>query len=404
MTLPPADSSPQSAPPERFVIGCMTGTSLDGIDLAAARLTGCGLALRAEFVLHTAAPLGDLARDLRALAEQKPMTAGDMARLSRDFALAHARAIASLLHDLQFDRAPDLIAIHGQTVFHQPPLSWQLMNPWPIAQAFGCPVVTDLRGVDLAAGGQGAPITPLADWILFRDSNEARAVVNLGGFINITFLPLDDGRDDQVRAIRGGDLCACNQVLDAVARHALGRPFDEDGQAAARGTPDDEAVDALLHVLRAQRDAGRSLGTGDEAAAWVNRFVSRVRPDDLAASATEAIGRMVRESLASDGDDCENRARVDSILLAGGGARNQTLVRAIAADRAGMQPVTCRTSDDLGVPIEAREALAMAVLGALAFDGVPITLPAVTGGAHGPQRAGLWCWPTGMPPVTGTGR
>lgn len=369
----------------------MTGTSLDGIDLAAVRLTGRGLAMRAALVHHTAAPLDDLAHDLRAIAEQKPMTAGDIARLSRDFALAHARAIASLLRDMQFERAPDLIAIHGQTVFHQPPHSWQMFNPWPIAQAFGCPVVTDLRGADLAAGGQGAPITPLADWILFRDAAEARAVVNLGGFINITSLPRADG-DDRVHAIRGRDLCACNQVLDAVARRALGKPFDKDGQAASRGTADDAAVDALLDILHSQSELGRSLGTGDEAAAWVDRFVAHLGPDDLAASATEAIGRTVREAVNAINEEGDE-ARIGSIILAGGGAKNRALVNAIAAERGGRRFITCRTSEDVGVPVEAREALAMAVLGALAWDGVPITLPAVTGGPQSPHRAGLWCLP-----------
>src|SRR5690606_34298498 len=91
--------------------------------------------------------------------------------------------------------APDLVAVHGQTVHHEPPVSWQLVNPWPIAQYADCPVVTDLRGADLAAGGQGAPITPIADWLLFRDRREGaggrqtRVVVNLGGFCNITLLP-----------------------------------------------------------------------------------------------------------------------------------------------------------------------------------------------------------------------
>ena len=199
---------------------------------------------------------------------------------------------------------------------HSPPDSMQIMNPWPLAQRLGCPVISDLRGADLAAGGQGAPITPVADWVLFRSLDEDRAIINLGGFCNVTTLPARSGPE----SVRGFDVCACNQVLDACARTALGRAYDEDGQAALSGTPDEAAVGALLAVLRDQASGRRSLGTGDECGACVERFCS-LAGVDLMASAARAIGTVIGERVRGPG----------APVLAGGGVRNAALVRSMVA-------------------------------------------------------------------------
>ena len=207
----------ESSDMTRHVVGVMTGTSIDGMDVALVRVTGRGLDMRAELVRHISAPLGDLQPRLRAAADQQPMTAGEFAQLVWDFGVLHANVIERLLQAEK--RKPDLICIHGQTVFHQPPISWQLVNPAPIAARFDCPVVSDLRQADLAHGGQGAPITPIADWILFRDSTRTRAIVNLGGFCNVTIVPRQ----------RAGPFSApCTRkigVVDDSARSCF-RPFE----------------------------------------------------------------------------------------------------------------------------------------------------------------------------------
>lgn len=374
----------RNAPEPRLAVGTMTGTSLDGLDVAAVAIEGEGLAMRAALVAHRSFPLG-LAARLRDACDGKPAPAGEFAGLARAFGLAHAEAIAATLAGHRPGLTPDLIAVHGQTIFHRPPVSWQLVNPFPIASAFDCPVASDLRGADLAAGGQGAPITPLADWILFRGES-ARAVVNLGGFCNLTVLP-PASRPEAEAAIAGFDACACNQVLDAAARTALGKPFDADGATAAGGVPDGPAVHRLRDLLERQRREGRSLGTGDEAGAWVTDHAPRLRPADLLASAAAAvggaIGAAIREGLTRFGPD------VGEILLAGGGARNRALVAAIAAEAR----CPCRTTADVGVPIEAREAMGMAILGTLAFDGAPTTLPQVTGRRVHQIADALWCLP-----------
>lgn len=329
----------------------MTGTSIDGMDAALVQMTGDGLDLQARLVRHISRPLGPLAERLRAAASQHPMSSSDFAALAWDFGLLHGQIIGELLDD---QAAPDLIAVHGQTVFHEPPVSWQLINPAPIAAKFACAVVYDLRQADLAIGGQGAPITPAADWVLFRDRAKSRAIVNLGGFCNVTVLPADRDREAHSRVV-GFDVCACNQVLDAIARLALGQPFDVDGKAARAGQVRFEVAEQLLALLRRQRAASRSLGTGDEAVAWVDQHAKVMTGNDLAASAVEAVARCVAAALAEHG--------ADEIIIGGGGVKNAALLARLS--EAAATPL--RISDELGIPAEAREAVCIAVLGDRAF-------------------------------------
>jgi anhydro-N-acetylmuramic acid kinase len=352
----------------------MTGTSLDGIDVAAAEIRGIGLQMQARLIRHDHADLGPLAGDLRRAAEQEPMTAETLAGLSLALGKRYAEVVGVAAGDGQ---RPDLIAVHGQTIVHRPPVSWQLINPAPVALRFNCPVVFDLRQADLAAGGRGAPITPVADWVLFGDPETRRAVVNLGGFCNVTVLG-EDG-DEPLAGVRGFDVCACNQVLDAAARRGLDAPYDDGGRAALLGDAQDDAVAELAEILVRQRSSGQSLGTGDEAGSWVATYGGRLRPQDLAASAVDAIARCIGDALSAHD--------VDEIVVAGGGVRNEALVEALRR-HAGLP---LRPSDELDVPVQAREALAMAVLGALCADRVPITLPRVTGRADTAPLAGTWC-------------
>lgn len=361
--------------PPRLALGSMTGTSIDGLDVAAVRLTGRGLGLTAQFVAGLSVPLGPLAAPLRALAEQRPMTAGDISRLNLDFSLLHADALQQLITHI--GSPADLVALHGQTVFHAPPASWQLINPAVVAHHLGVPVVSDLRAADLAAGGQGAPITPIADWVFFAHPAEHRAIINLGGFCNITLLPPRSA--GSLPAFSGFDACACNHILDAVARTCLGAPYDSGGRAALSAAPDPAATSDLTAILAAQGAARRSLGTGDEAAAWINRHRTRATGPALAASACQAIAATIAARLGAP----------HQVLLAGGGAANAALTAAIARACA---PAQVTPTDTLGLPAPFREAAAIAVLGALSADAVPITAPATTGVAH-PPVAGLWCGP-----------
>lgn len=362
----------------RLVVGCMSGTSVDGLDAALVAIEGRGLALQPRLLAHLSRPLGELGTALREFADQRPLTAGRIAALLSAFADEHVKLVRELLGQ----QRADLVAVHGQTVFHQPPLSWQMFAAAPLVAALGTPVVFDLRAADLAAGGQGAPITPLADFMLFRDAAERRAIVNLGGFANFTGLPpCGESADSAVTAlIRGGDICVCNQLLNRIARQGFGEPYDPGGRRAAAALPDPGLAPALRSVLEGHARGGRSLGTGDEAFAWADAALREAAADVVLRTAADEIGRAIAGRLDPD---------LERIVLAGGGARNAALVAAITA---GVR-VPVVLSDALGVPLEAREAAEMAVLGALCADRVPITLPQVTGVPSPAPLSGLWAYP-----------
>lgn len=386
----PRDRDPQAptlaVPPDahgggdRFVVGCMTGTSIDALDVAMVRISGSCFDMRGELLAFHSEPLGGLAHTLRRIASEEKLSAREIADASWALGELHASAIARVVTN----RTPDLVCAHGQTVMHAParPLgrTWQLLQPAPIAARWRCPVVFDLRAMDVAMAGQGAPITPIADWILFRAMDRTRAIINLGGFANMTLLPAGAAQD----SVRGFDICACNQLLDAVARDRLYAPFDKDGVAAAGGTVNRELFEALTRQLDLQARSGRSLGDGDDMAQSL-RWATHLSPRDVARTACEAIAAVIGQAVAK----LPEAHRVREAFLAGGGALHPVLSAAI--ERAAGTP--CMPLDSLGVPVHAREAVCFAVLGALCQDGVPITLPEVTGVSFPAPRAGAWCFP-----------
>lgn len=351
----------------------MTGTSMDGLDIALVRVHGNGLDMRIETVRTESQSLRSLGKLLRGVASQKAKPIGDAARYASMLGLTHALMLKRFIGD---DKV-DFVVVHGQTVYHEARVTMQLMNPHHIVQELKLPVAFDLRGADMASGGWGAPITPLADHILFRDAAETRAVVNLGGFANFTWLPATkQSGEAALSSIRGGDICTCNQLLDFIARRWLKKRYDKGGAAAKHGIVHPEAEQMLMTLLEEQADGGRSLGTGDEARDWARMFEANCNGEDLAATACAVLGQIIGEAITD----------ADRAILAGGGARNTTLVDAITAHT---RPKIVM-SDAFGVDPQYREAIAMAVLGALAQDNVPITLAQVTG--RDPDTFPRPCW------------
>jgi anhydro-N-acetylmuramic acid kinase len=363
-------------PTARYIIGCMTGTSIDALDCAIVKIRGSGLTMRPTFIAHRAASLGRLRSPLRALADQTPMSAGTIAELLRDFAVLHARACEKLWLQCNLPGRPHLISVHGQTVYHAPPVSWQLFAPQTLAALTGCRVVSDLRAADLAAGGQGAPLTPLADGLLFP-SNQPTAVVNLGGFCNITFLPARNVSTPlNPASLRGRDLFPCNHLLNALARAYLCADYDRNGVAASRGWSNQPSLppSALVKInsLFAHPDTptkgARSLGTGDESIRTVLRIaqasgVKRHGVGPVLAAVCDALAAALMHAANSYG--------ATRLILAGGGAKNNFLA-ARTLVHAREYNITLQS---LPMPLDAREAAGWAVLGALHQDGVHIAPP-----------------------------
>ncbi|MDP7009694.1 MAG: anhydro-N-acetylmuramic acid kinase [Phycisphaerales bacterium] len=344
----------------RTFVGTMTGTSMDGIDAVATLIEGSGLSMQSTFLTMATVPLKELQQDLRELASDHRNE-----QLLERLGLRIGECTANAISALGLEHI-DTIALHGQTIFHQPPTSVQLIDPAPILERFDCTVLTDPRAADLKLGGQGAPITPLADWILFRQAKASVAVVNLGGFCNVTMLPIDS----QLDAVQGFDVCCCNLLLDAIARVRLGSAYDENGMVALQGCVQSELLQEITCQLQKQYEQHRSLGSGDDLGNKILSENSSVKTSDLLATAATAIGTVIGRVVKD----------VDQVFVAGGGVHNKLLAQSI-------HPHAVRT-DDVGVPTQAREAMAMAVLGALAIDGVSITLPQITGRKQTPNIVG----------------
>lgn len=359
--------------PTRTIVGVMTGTSMDAVDAALVRIRGAGLSLQTELLDTRTASLQPVRADLRTISAGEPMPLRQALDTERRFSELVAEMLRAWLQPADLD----LIAFHGQTVFHRPPLTCQLGNPWTIARALNVSVVSDFRRGDIAAGGEGAPLTPIADLVLFGSPEEKRTIVNLGGFCNVTQLPRADRNQQALNAVRGFDLCPCNHWLDRLSERYFQAAYDEGGRMASQGRVDRALCDELAHAWSTPLEAVRSLGTHDETLPHSERLAGK----DLLATACEAIARLIARSCAD----------ADAIYCAGGSVRNAHLMSRLRE----VSPVPVRTTAEFGIAPEWREAVAMAVLGALCMDGVPIGLPSVTGAKHS-VISGSWCFPSGI--------
>lgn len=356
-----------------IAIGIMSGTSADGIDAAAIEI-GDGPRPAVRVLAHLARAYPNALRyRIIATASGAPLPAHDLATLHAALGDAYGEAARALIATL--DRTPDCIAIHGQTVAHYPAerATLQIGDAARVAIATGVPVIADFRSADIAAGGEGAPLVPFADHLLFADGTP-RVLLNLGGIANLTLLPT--GRAEDVIALDTGP---GNMVLDQLARKA-GSERDEDGAGAARGRVIPIALaTALAHPYFARR-APKSTGREEFGNPFVQAFLQDVRSaggtlDDALATATALAVESIAGGLERE---TPRGVRWEELIVAGGGALNPTLISGITG-RVGL-PV--RRTADLGIPVEAREAVAFAILGAYRLRGEPNTLPRCTGASR----------------------
>lgn len=353
------------------VIGLMSGTSYDAIEAAAADLTLDGDTLLMRPLGHLSVPYTDDLRDLIA-ATLPPAATTTQAVCALDTGIGQAFAGAALRAlDELCGGAADLVVSHGQTMHH-----WvedgtvrgtlQLGRPAWIAEATGLPVVSDLRSRDVAAGGQGAPLVGMTDTLLLRGLPGVPAALNLGGIANVTVVA--PGAEPLAF-----DTGPANALLDAAVRHFTGgaASYDEDGRRAAAGRTSADLLKVLLDDPYYRRPAPKSTGKEHFHLPYLQRALAAVptpAPDDVLATLT-------RLTAVTASDACRAHG-VTSLIVSGGGARNPVLMRMIGEELPG---VTLRPSDDLGLPSDAKEALAFAVLGFLTVNGLPGALPSGTG-------------------------
>ncbi len=381
MTIPTSPDILARKPVLR-VIGLMSGTSADGIDAALVDVH----AHRVEVLALASRPYPPTVRSaVLQLATAETLRLDDLCRwnvaLGERFAAAALAAIATagVPHD-----SVDLIGSHGQTVRHLPRphrtggyavrATLQIAAPAVIAERTRLPVVADFRPRDQAAEGEGAPLVPFADHWLYAHGTRTRAVLNIGGIANVTFLPAGGG----LASVLAFDTGPGNMVLDRLM-HVLsnGRQrYDRNGALAARGTVCEPLLRELLRHPFLRRRPPKSTGREDFGTACTDALLARggalgLSDADVMATAAGWTAGSVAEAFRRFAP-----APVDEVILCGGGARNATLTGMLAERLA---PARLTTTEEYGLAIEAKEAVSFAILAAATVRGVPNNVPTATG-------------------------
>lgn len=371
------------------VLGMMSGTSADGIDVALARITGAPPSLSAKFEAHHHARFPARVREaILRLANGGPTTTAEISQLNALLGEEFGAAAMAACKRWGVPLAKiSLIGSHGQTVFHQGiagnflgsrriASTLQIGEPSAIAARTGIMTIGDFRPADIAAGGQGAPLVPFVDYVLYRDVRRGRVALNIGGIANLTVIP---------RAAKPGDVFAFdtgpgNMIVDALVESATrGRAhYDSDAKIAMRGEVILELLERLMREPYLRKAPPKTAGREQFGRAYAEKLMAwgkrhRTRMEDLVRTATVftslSIGDALRRLVFP-------RTRIDHLIVAGGGARNPLMMAQLAAVLPEIEIVP---SSRFGVPSEAKEAFAFAVLAYEAFHGRANNLPSATG-------------------------
>lgn len=367
-----------------LALGIMSGTSADGIDVALVHFAG----RKASLENFAAFPFpASIQADILKLAEGRPVTTGEISALN--FRLAETFASAALAACKRF-RVPaariDVIGSHGQTVFHQGTGSFsrggsvastlQIGEPSVIAARTGITTVGDFRPADMAAGGQGAPLVPFVDYLLYRHPRIGRVALNIGGIANLTAIPAGALLED----VFAFDTGPGNMVIDALVRHFSGgrKRFDRNAEMARRGSLLPGLLQSLLRDKYFSRVPPKTAGREQYGEVYVRALLShpqarRARPEDVIRTATiltalsilDAVHRFVAP-----------RAKIEEMIVSGGGAHNPLLMAQLES---GLDGVRVREAGELGVPADAKEAFAFAVLAHETIHKRPANVPGATG-------------------------
>jgi anhydro-N-acetylmuramic acid kinase len=379
-----------------LVLGLMSGTSADGIDVALARISGAPPNLNAKLLGHTSAKFPPAVRkEILRVAEQQHISSGALSQLN--FRLGELFADAALAACRRFKVSPrrvSLIGSHGQTIFHQGRATPYLGRPIAstlqigefsvIAARTGITTIGDFRPADMALGGQGAPLVPYADYLLYRHAKLGRVSLNLGGIANITVLP-PAAKPHQVFAFDTGP---ANMLIDALVSHfTQGRHrFDKNAQLASQGRSIPALLNELLRDPYLKLAPPKSTGREYFGHAYMKKLLAlgrrhRAKPNDLIRDATiftalsvvDALNRFVLP-----------RTKIHQLIVSGGGAHNPLILAQLSAALPGIEVLP---SSHLGIPEDAKEAFAFALLAYETFHQRPANLPSATG-ARGPAILG----------------
>ena len=371
-----------------IVAGVMSGTSADGIDVALVRIEGgsrdSGHNLRVKLLAHAAYPYPQNVRSfILSAMNSKHISVAELARLNVLLGELYAEAV--LATQKRFRIRAELVGCHGQTLYHQgepvPFLGRELAVTWQtgegarIAAQLGIPVVCDFRPADMAVGGKGAPLVPFVDYLLYRDTRIGRIAQNIGGIANLSAIPAGAS----LEAVIAFDTGPGNMVIDAVAQRLFRKNYDQDGIIAANGTVLNRVLDEVLRLPFFRRRPPKTAGREEFGREFVREFIKRcgkAKASDMVATATALTARSIADAIRRFVR--RGRQSYKEIIVSGGGARNPVLL-AMLANELGPLGLQIRSSEEFGIPAEAKEAVAFAVLAYQTWNRLPSNVPSATG-------------------------
>jgi anhydro-N-acetylmuramic acid kinase len=379
------------------VAGVMSGTSADGVDVAVCRISPAranGSAPRVKLIGHFGAAYSKALRAAILLAmDAQAIPVAELSRLNWRLGEVYADAVTKAQE--MFGVKVGLVGCHGQTVYHQGAelkylgkrlrATWQMGESAVIAEQLRVPVVSDFRPADLAAGGQGAPLVPMLDYCVFASAKVSRVLQNLGGIGNLTAIPAEAGVD----GVMAFDTGPGNMVIDACMKRLYEREFDRGGAVARTGRVLQDVVAKVLEDGYFSAPPPKSCGREQFGDGFASRFISMCRKaggrnsrdEDVIATATAltaaSIVHAYRRFVWAHVGQAAPLSPVE-FVVAGGGAKNAALMKML---RDGLEPlgVKMRLIEDLGVPAQAKEAVAFALLAWLSWFGLPGNIPSATG-------------------------
>lgn len=376
-----------------IVAGVMSGTSADGVDVTLCRISPAASGSPRIQLIGTKAfqyPRA-LRETVLASMDAKSMSVADMSRLHWRLGEVYADAVD--ITAKQFKIKPALVGCHGQTIYHQGTATkylgrpvrctWQIGEASILAERLGIPVVSDFRAADLAAGGQGAPLVPILDYTMFRSTKMNRVLQNLGGIANMTAIPAGASINNVIAFDSG----PANVVIDSCMVKLFNRPFDRNGVIAKQGIVIHDILHKLMQAKYFSALPPKSCGREEFGRAYVDQFIAlcrkhRATDADIIATATaltaetalHAYRRFVAPHLGLKAPG----VRRTEYIVAGGGAKNAALMLML---QSGLEPlgVKIRMMDEFGIPAQAKEGVAFALMAWLTWHGLPGNVPAATG-------------------------
>ncbi len=352
----------------------MSGTSADGIDVALLEITQTNALLNWKLLGFESFPHTENLR--KRILQVTGANLREIAELDRAIAESFADASIRFCEQHQFSiQKVDFIASHGQTVYHhsgqEPKCSLQLGNGDYIAEKTGSLVISDFRPRDIAAGGEGAPLSAYGDYLLFASVEKPLAVLNLGGIANLSFLNKDP------EALLAFDVGPANMLLDGLVRRVSRGEihFDRDGKLAKSGKVDTDLLAWMMEHPFLKKAPPKSTGREDFGEHFLAELLSKknkVSLEDLLASAIKFSAKAIRHAI----EQTNSKEKIRELVVAGGGVYNPALMDAI---RHEMLPITVKSSQDYGIPVQARESMIFALLGHETLRGNTANHPGATG-------------------------